>query len=314
MKPKHLSETSAKDTVDGIRPALPLKLKDLSEFDSIFSPEPKDKSNGKDIFGNDSFNSKIGKARTFGRESTEARAARLDLWNKYSPDYEVATIGSANRIPEADYAVVGSFSSNPGPNISKVVPKAFNCTQDVPVFTEQNKNSKPLKTGGHANERKLLSNDEIFPPFEPASSVRVSPTPKEPKKDNLVGLRSNSAAAKNGLVRADQREVGSDSSGFQRRDGLVKRTNQSVVRAESKSDGVVQNTSYVVSIQKTKQDSSPQRKPLAHKPHSLQTLSANDEPKEVPRPRRLFSEDPQMRLNNQIIDGTDDVDLGMVLI
>ena len=323
QKPNIENSSNVVDAVDGARPPLPLKLKDLSEFDSIFSPESKDVFSGKENLTSsapNNVNSVVNKSRTFGQENSDDRKPRKDLWSKYSPDYEVASFSLGNRIPMVDYTVVDISTSKQGMKATKEDVKGSYSSQETSKAKGPDQRPKAdLMTGRkNGNEKKTLSTDTIFTPFEPSSSVRVSPTPKVPIQDGLVSLRNPSFGTKESIDIISQESTGkkasSDALNVQRRDGLVRRTNNSIIRAEGKTDAPAAKTNYVVSVQKAnvQADVTPQKVPQLHKQHSEPQI-LDKEPKEAMRPRRVLSEDAKSYFNEEVEDDTDSVDAGKLI-
>jgi len=375
IKSKPRIEDSPNDAIDGSRPTLPLKQKDLCEFDSIFSSKPKEGSNGKENFKSMPSNNVLpvaNKARTFGRESSESKAERLDLWKNYSPDYEVASAGPSTRVPDADYAVLDLSSkknrnhgkdqasqesikptsgesseskaerldlwkkyspdyevASAGP--STRVPDADYAVVDFsskknsnhgkdqapqesikPMALQQKASGDLLLGRTSGNDKKMASSEDIFAPFEPSSSIRVSPTPKATGKTGLPISRNIPSGIKQTVDRTNQGSMASDANEFRKRDGLVRRTNQSINRNEKKNDPQAAKANYVVSIQKTNADGTNdvKRAPLPHQPHSWETLVGDRDKKETGQPRRFLSQDTKHYPSDNISDMADSFDSG----
>ena len=314
-KPQLKSEESRSSTDAAIvdRPPLPVKLKDLPDIDSPSFSKPKGSSNCKEDLAraSDNVSPITHKSRTFGRESSEATKVRLDQWKKLSTDFESSTNSFANRVPVADYAVVEFASPNVGTNRSKESVHATHPGNEASKskVANQKVGSDRVFESTNGKEQKALLADEIFPPFEPSSSVRVSPTPKAPTQDGLVRFHSNSIARKGILnpTPANQKEAlqktPSEAPSFQTRDGL------------RKNDDLVTRTNYLVSVQKTeaKETVAHQKIPLMHQPFSAESLIVNKESRDVPHTRRFLSEDLQSHPNDQIENGTDSVDAGKLI-
>ena len=314
-KPRIEDSPSASDAVDGVRPTLPLKQKDLCEFDSILSSKPEESSNGKENSRSTPSNNVIpiaNKSRTFGRESSESKAERLDLWTKYSPDYEVASAGPSTRVPDADYAVV-DFSSKTNRNQGK-----NQALQEAakPMAPQRKTSNDRLVGRASSNDKKMASFEDIFTPFEPSSSVRVSPTPKATGQNGLPSSKNIPFAIKQTVDRTNQGNMASsDSNEIRKRDGLVRRTNQSISRKEMKNDPQAAKANYVISIQKTNAEGTndAKRAPLAHKSNSWDALVGDRDGKETRQPLRFLSQDTKPRPSDQISDMADCIDSGKLI-
>ncbi|XP_065066990.1 uncharacterized protein LOC135692673 [Rhopilema esculentum] len=258
LKPKPCKENASPiksinaphfDYVDGKKPPLPLKQKDLADFDS-FAPSDKTKK------GSDSGNEAIlslgneplfgtTKSRTLGKEDENSRRLRLDLWDTFSPDYDTSSenktkrshsdfnLSESTRIPSqfTDRSDKGNIS------LSKV-------KQEIPKQKQLNSatvNDVVRHSEGPA--MKNMSAKDIFTPFEPASTVRVSPIPPEMARDKRVEVKQTESETHIPFTEKKQQ--------FQISDGLVGRTNASIMRKGVRNDGLVNRTNYLVSIEKS---------------------------------------------------------------
>lgn len=325
MKPKPNIEDSQNvvDAVDGSRPPLPLKQKDLPDFDSVFSTESKYGINGKEYAASttsSNVNPVVNKSRTFGWENSDARKPKKDIWNKYSPDYEVASFGLGNRIPEADYAVMDISTPKQGMSVTKEGVKGSYSSQEASKAKapDQRPNADRMVCRTNGNEKNMLSTDDIFTPFEPSSSVRVSPTPNVPIQDGQVSSRNLPSSSKENIDITNQEKTGqkasSDALNFQRRDGLVRRTNNSIIRAVGMTDARATKTNYVISVQKAnvQADVTLQKASILQK-HLSESQILSKEPKEAIRPRRFLSENANCYSNDQMEDDTDSADAGKLI-
>ena len=241
---------------------MPLKQKDLAEFDS-FAPSDKMKKGsdpGKEamlplgdepLFGTT-------KSRTLGKEDENSRKLRLDLWDKFSPDYEVSTeretkrshsdfsLSESTRIPSqfTDRSDAGSIS------LSKV-------KQEIPKQKQLNSATvNDVVRRPEGSPTKNMSAKDIFTPFEPASTLRVSPIPSEMARGKRVEVKQTESEPYISFTEKKPQ--------FQKRDCLVGRTNASIMRKHEKNDGLVNRTNYLVSIEKSvsAQKSDPHNPPL----------------------------------------------------
>ena len=295
------------DSVDGEKPPLPLKHKDLVEFEA---PVTKDVKMRPETIGKQGETTKkletatgmqemlLGgaKSRTFEKNDVKNNNIQSDLWKKYSPDYEFDTPDyDINNPKEAskDYEVLfgDSKSDLPGSKRKNDGIVETGPLLDLSSLSLDIEDSKLTKrsVSPKLDRARNAKTHELFEPFEPTSTVRVNAKEKPVNKPGQNAPRNqNEPLSHNGphhkndpRNQKEPRKHSADLSKPQpiQRDGLVSRTSMSLGRTPmGGKDGLVSRTKYFVSVERgdTKEPESrlPQPTGNAQRPAVSKTSSA----------------------------------------
>lgn len=237
-------------------------------------------------------------------------------WESSGPKHVAS--GATGSKPEQDYAVPSFFASKAGNNAKADKASSYSVQQPLRSDRLGHRAASSSNIIGRTDvyAHKVPTKSDFFLPLQPSSSVITSSTASRDKApDRLVLLRNNNekdSLDRNDECRSGRVAVGDD---FQTRDGLVRRTNQSVVRGESQSGGQVQSTNYLVSIQKAapKPEIPPQERPVPRKAFSPGSISQMADPNAVQRAQRFLSEGAKSPLFDRRRDDVDGVNEGMII-
>ena len=294
------------DSVDGEKPPLPLKQKDLAEFEA---PVTKDVKRRPETIGQQEVTTKkletstgvqdmlLGstKSRTFEKSDVKNNNIQSDLWKKYNPDYEVDTPDYDIYNPKEaskDYEVLfcDSKSDLPGnkknDRISETGPLLDLSTLSLDIEDSKVTNRSVSPKLERARNAKT---HELFEPFEPTSTVRVNAKENPVSKSGQNAPRNQNELLSHNEPRnkhdpRNQKEPRKHSADLSKpqpiqRDGLVSRTSMSLGRTPmGRKDGLVSRTKYFVSVErgdaKEPESRPPQPTGNAQRPAVSKTSSA----------------------------------------
>lgn len=264
------------DSVDGKKPPLPLKHKDLADFEAPLTQDAKAKPEriGKQEVTTKKLEPSTGtqdmllgstKSRTFERNDIKNNNVQSDLWKQYSPDYEVADYEVGDRKEAGkDYEVMFGDSKSNLPGNKKLndrVVETGTLLDLSPLSLNVNDSKQTKRNVSPKLERaRNAKTHELFEPFEPTSTVRVNTKEIPVSKASQNDPRSKNEPRKHSADLSKQQPL--------QRDGLVSRTSMSLGRTPIGKDALVSRTKYVVSLEKggTKEPQARPQQPTGNAP------------------------------------------------